>query len=88
MFRDWARSRFELFAEEGFPSPTVTCVANTRGISVAGLNAELARQHVAVSNGYGKLKEKTFRIGHMGDTEEWELRGLLATVDRILGIGS
>lgn len=86
--RDWARSRFELFAEEGFLSQTVTCVANTRGVSVAELNAELARQHVALSNGYGKLKEKTFRIGHMGDTEEWELRGLLATVDRILGIGS
>jgi aspartate aminotransferase-like enzyme len=84
--QEWARSRFSLFAESGFESPTVTCVENTRGISVADLNAELGRQHVMLSNGYGKLKETTFRIGHMGDTEEWELRGLLATVDRILGI--
>ena len=84
--QDWARSRFALFAESGFESPTVTCVENTRGISVADLNAELGRQHVMLSNGYGKLKENTFRIGHMGDTQEWELRGLLATVDRILGI--
>jgi aspartate aminotransferase-like enzyme len=83
--QDWARRRFALFAESGFESPTVTCVENTRGVSIANLNADLGRQHVMLSNGYGKLKEATFRIGHMGDTQEWELRGLLATVDRILG---
>jgi len=84
--REWARRHFALFAEEGYESPTVTCVANTRGISVARLNDELGRQHAAISNGYGELKEKTFRIAHMGDTQEWELRGLLATIDRILGL--
>ncbi len=84
--QDWARDRFALFAEEGFASATLTCVANTRGISVASLNRELGRQWLAISNGYGKLKEKTFRIGHMGDTQEWEIRGLLATMDRILGL--
>jgi predicted phosphoserine aminotransferase len=80
----WARDRFALFSEEGFASPTVTCVRNTREISVAKLNEALAEQHVAISNGYGVLKEKTFRIAHMGDTQEWEIRGLLATIDRIL----
>ena len=64
----------------------MTCVKNTRGISVADLNRELGRQSAAISNGYGKLKEHTFRIAHMGDTEEWEIRGLLATIDRILGL--
>ena len=48
--------------------------------------AELGRQHAMISNGYGKLKEQTFRIAHMGDTQEWEIRGLLATIDRILGL--
>jgi len=84
--QQWARRHFALFAEEGFASPTVTCVANTRGISVAELNRELGRQSAALSNGYGELKERTFRIAHMGDTEEWEIRGLLATIDRILGL--
>ncbi|HEX6850471.1 MAG TPA: alanine--glyoxylate aminotransferase family protein [Candidatus Polarisedimenticolaceae bacterium] len=81
--QEWARERFALFSEEGFHSPTVTCVANTRGISVAELNRELGRQWVAISNGYGDLKEKTFRIAHMGDTQEWEVRGLLEVIDRI-----
>jgi aspartate aminotransferase-like enzyme len=82
----WARERFGLFAEEGYESPTVTCVRNTRGVSVAELNHELGQQWAAISNGYGKLKEQTFRIAHMGDTQEWEIRGLLATIDRILGL--
>lgn len=82
--QDWARGSFALFAEEGYESATVTCVENTRGISVADLNRELGRQGTTISNGYGKLKERTFRIAHMGDTQEWEMRGLLATIDRIV----
>ncbi len=83
--REWARRHFAVFAEEGYESPTVTCITNTRGISVSGLNKELGKQWAAISNGYGDLKEKTFRIAHMGDTQEWEIRGLLAVIDRILG---
>ena len=83
--REWARRHFALFAEEGYESPTLTCITNTRGISVSGLNKELGKQWAAISNGYGDLKEKTFRIAHMGDTQEWEIRGLLAVIDRILG---
>jgi aspartate aminotransferase-like enzyme len=82
----WAREHFALFAEEGYASPTLTCVRNTRGISVAELNEALARQQAQISNGYGKLKEQTFRVAHMGDTEEWEIRGLLASIDEILGL--
>jgi aspartate aminotransferase-like enzyme len=84
--QQWARRHFALFAEEGYESQTVTCVKNTRGIGVARLNEELGRQWVTISNGYGVLKEKTFRIAHMGDTQEWEIRGLLATIDRILDL--
>jgi aspartate aminotransferase-like enzyme len=84
--RKWARDHFAIFSEEGYESPTLTCVANTRGISVADLNKELGKQHAMISNGYGKLKEQAFRIAHMGDTQEWEIRGLLSTIERILEI--
>jgi aspartate aminotransferase-like enzyme len=83
--QDWGRERFSLFAEAGYESPTLTCIRNDRGISVSDLNAELGRQQAQISNGYGKIKDQTFRIAHMGDTQEWEIRGLLATIDRILG---
>jgi aspartate aminotransferase-like enzyme len=83
--QSWARRHFAVFAEEGFESQTLTCVTNTRGIAVSDLNRQLASQHATISNGYGALKDKTFRVAHMGDTQEWEIRGLLATIDHILG---
>ena len=86
--RDWALERgFGLYAESReYASWTLTCVDNReKEISVKGLNEELAKHWMMLSNGYGKLKEKTFRIAHMGDTQLPELLGLLAIIDRILG---
>jgi|YelNatPaOPRAMG01_1025707.scaffolds.fasta_scaffold03356_12 aspartate aminotransferase-like enzyme len=77
----WARKHFELFPEPGYESITVSCIRNTLGKSVKGLNEKLAEKGYLISNGYGKLAEKTFRIGHMG---EWTLEGiqaLLACID-------
>ena len=82
--RAWANKHFEVFAEKGYESQTLTTVKNTRGISVSGLNKELAKHWIMISNGYGKLKEETFRIAHMGDTQVWELYGLLKLIDEIL----
>lgn len=71
--QEWAQKHFALFAEPGYESVTVTCVKNTLGKSVKELNEKLAERHFMISNGYGKLAEKTFRIGHMG---EWDLTGI------------
>ncbi len=86
MAQAWARKHFALFAEPGYESPTVTTVVNTRGISVQDLNRALAQRGFAISNGYGRLKEKTFRIGHMGDLTPEELAELLSTLNEILGL--
>jgi len=84
LVQDWAAKNFAMFAEKGFESKTVTCITNTTGISVADLNSALAKHKCQISNGYGDLKEKTFRIAHMADTQEWEIRGLLSLIDSIL----
>jgi len=34
-----------------------------------------------ISNGYGDLKGKTFRIAHMGDTQMHELEDLFTAMD-------
>ncbi len=82
--RGWAEERFALFAEAGVRSDTITCITNTRGMKVADFVARLARRGYGVSNGYGKLKEATFRIGHMGDHTVDGVRGLLGTMDEVL----
>ncbi len=82
---EWALSRgFGLFADKAYASPTVTTVANDLGISIADLNKFLRTKGMILSNGYGKLKEKTFRIGHMGDWQLADMEELFATVDEYL----
>jgi aspartate aminotransferase-like enzyme len=84
--RDWARKNFALYGDERYLSNTVTNVENTRGISVAGLNQELATRGAMISNGYGDLKEKCFRIAHMGDLQVSDIQWLLTQIDDILGL--
>jgi aspartate aminotransferase-like enzyme len=82
--QSWAKSHFALYPEERWASTTVTCIRNTRGISVADLNKELGKRNLNLSNGYGKLKEQTFRIAHMGDLSMSDIDELLAAVEDIL----
>lgn len=84
--RSWAKKNFELFPEEEHASVTLTTVKNTRGISVKDLNTELGKRGYAISNGYGSLKEKTFRIAHMADLTLSDVKELLAAIDDILSI--
>jgi len=84
--QDWARRYFALYSDERYLSPTVTNIENTRGISVAGLNEELGRRGAMISNGYGDLKEKCFRIAHMGDLMPDDVRWLLQQIEDILSL--
>jgi len=84
--QDWAKKHFAMFPEPGYESVTVSCIQNTQGKSVKELNQKLAEKGYMISNGYGKLSEKTFRIGHMG---EWNLSGIkevIGLIDEIWGI--
>ena len=82
----WAKKHLALFSEPGYESLTVSCIKNTLGKSVKELNEKLAEKNFEISNGYGKLAEKTFRIGHLG---EWNLEGIkevLSCIDDIWGL--
>lgn len=84
--RDWANKHFEMLAEEKYASNTLTTIKNTKGISVSDLNKELGNRGYIISNGYGSLKDVTFRIAHMADTTMDELRTLLSVIEEILGL--
>lgn len=85
--QEWALKYFDIYPEKGYWSPTITCVSNTRNISVADLNRELVNKYACrIASGYGKLKEQTFRIAHMGDLNLIDIRGLLAAIEDILGL--
>ena len=84
--RSWTRKYFALYSDEKYLSPTVTNVHNTREIDVVNLNAELAKRGAMLSNGYGDLKGKCFRIAHMGDLQISDVQWLTDQIDEILGI--
>ncbi|HEU4338689.1 MAG TPA: alanine--glyoxylate aminotransferase family protein [Planctomycetota bacterium] len=82
--RAWAERHFAIFPEKGYESVTLTAIRNTRGIDVGKLNAELARRGVTISEGYGKIKDQSFRIAHMADITMKDLNELLNMIDEIL----
>ncbi len=84
LVRSWAKENFELFPEEKYASNTLTTIRNTRGINVSDLNKKLGEQGYMISNGYGDLKEVTFRIAHMADATIDEIKELLALIDRMI----
>jgi len=82
----WARDcGFTIFAAEGYESPTVTCVNNNLNIDVPALNGYLRERDMIISNGYGsRLKNKTFRIAHMGDLQMADMEMLFSAVEEFL----
>lgn len=85
--RDFGREYFELFVKEDkYLSNTVTCIKNTKDIDIGKLNKDLAEKGYMISNGYGDLKDKTFRISHMADYTLEDVNGLLNTIKDILNL--
>jgi aspartate aminotransferase-like enzyme len=83
--RAWASKKMKMFPEHGYESVTVSTIANTMGKDIGALNKELGKRGYQIANGYGDLKEKTFRIGHMGEWTVPEIKSLLWHIDDIWG---
>ncbi len=84
LVQTWALENFALFAAEGYRSRTVTAIRNTREMNIPALNEHLAQYEMTLANGYGPLKNKTFRIGHMGETQPADIEELLNYIDEFL----
>ncbi|HEY5141276.1 MAG TPA: aminotransferase class V-fold PLP-dependent enzyme, partial [Methylococcales bacterium] len=84
--RGWAKSRFALFCDEKECTNTLTTIKNTRNVNVGDvIKAVKAKHNVAFGNGYGKLKDVTFRIAHMGDITMADMKELTAWIDEEVG---
>ena len=83
MVRKWADRLGGTFPEKGYRSDTIG-VINRAGLDFDDFHKKLKVAGYEISNGYGEVKEKTFRIGHMGDLTPARVRGLLDTMDTIL----
>lgn len=83
--QDWAETHdLSMYAPEGYRSQTVTTIKNERGINVPDLNAFLMEREMRIAGGYGPIKESTFRIAHMGETQMEDIDKLLEAMEEYL----
>jgi aspartate aminotransferase-like enzyme len=74
-----ARHGIELsiLAPEGSRSPTVSAIVLPEQLRGPDVVAAVAERGFTIGAGYGKLKDRTIRIGHMGDHDTTTLRACL-----------
>jgi aspartate aminotransferase-like enzyme len=73
----------EIIAPEGYRSPTVSCIRVPTGWSGPRVAAELKTRGFQIATGYGRMKDESFRIGHMGDHTLETLEDLLGALEEI-----
>jgi len=71
-------------APRGIRSKTVSSLANTRGMDVSALNKFLSQRGLRIANGYGKLKDKQFRIATMGEIQMSDVEALLPAIEEFV----
>ena len=80
----WARNHdLGMLPAPEHASPTISCV-KAGSLDVQRLIADLKERGHEIGNGYGDLKGKTFRIGHMGDHTEAGLAEMLALASEVV----
>ena len=62
----------------------MTTIKNERGWDVGALNTFLKERGMRIANGYGALKNITFRIAHMGEIQMSDIDELLKAMEEYL----
>ena len=85
VFAFWTIVFALLAAVGGMPVMALIFFANT-ALFLALSYMNLSEKGYMISNGYGDLKDKTFRISHMADYTLDDVNGLLNTIKDILNL--
>ncbi|HEX6533348.1 MAG TPA: alanine--glyoxylate aminotransferase family protein [Gemmatimonadaceae bacterium] len=73
-----------VLAREGSRSPTVSAITAPPGARGGAIAAAVATRGFVIGGGYGKLRDATFRIGHMGEHDVAGVERCLAVVEEVL----
>lgn len=85
--QDWAMAHgMEPLAPEAYRSKTVSTITNSRGMDISALNKFLLTRQMRIANGYGELKDKTYRIAHMGEIQMKDVDILLGAMEEFLAL--
>jgi aspartate aminotransferase-like enzyme len=85
---EWVESRggsgLEILAAQGSRSPTVTTIKLPSRLRGSDIAARMEQRGWVIGSGYGKLKDTTIRIGHMGEHTVDGLDGVLNELDEVI----
>ncbi|MCK5408847.1 MAG: alanine--glyoxylate aminotransferase family protein, partial [Candidatus Heimdallarchaeota archaeon] len=82
--RSWANNLgLDMFSERGYESNTVSTIKNNLNLDIGEVVNSMLERGYRIVNGYGNLRNLTFRIGHMGDHTLDDLKELLAAIEEI-----
>lgn len=74
-----------LLAKPGYESPTITAVLTPEGIKGEEIYTAMRERGFELAKGYGKgIKEKTFRIGHMGYMTFEDIKEMLQNLKEVI----
>jgi aspartate aminotransferase-like enzyme len=83
--RDWlVKQGFGLYAAEGARSMTLTTGVNDSRTDLEQLKKLAGERGYAMDNGYGKIKNQTFRIPHMGDFTMADMEEYFTLLEELL----
>jgi aspartate aminotransferase-like enzyme len=76
---------FELFAQDGYRSNTVTSAVPPPGLDVTALRRLLDEKYgVVIAGGQGKMTGKMVRVGHLGAIAEGDVVQVLWAIEQAL----
>jgi aspartate aminotransferase-like enzyme len=73
-----------MFPKSGYESPTVNCVNAPAGIDGVEVYERMRREGFELAEGYGTVKNATFRIGNMGYIESVDIDSMLEVLEKVL----
>ena len=73
-----------LFPKKDFESPTVNCIKAPKNLSGVEIYQKMRTKGFELAQGYGTIKDTTFRIGNMGYIEFEDIELMLRALEEIL----
>jgi len=73
-----------IFARRGFESPTITTIYAPEDVNGVMIYEEMRKRGFELAKGYGKIRDITFRIGHMGHIRDDDIEEMLKTLEEVV----
>ena len=71
---------------EPYRSKTVSTIENSKGWDISALNKFLVARGMRIANGYGILKDKTYRVATMGEISMVDCENLIAALEEFMAL--